>query len=200
MDRHPVENDPVRQTISHSAEATAAFHLLIKHNAHPASLKAWLSMLSPPSKDLLRNVTRVRRNAERLARTARKLADEVEREARTARLIMVKDTLRFPHLIDTLPRLLREYAEVWPGAFLKPSMFGPADRFDLVIMFLKFVKKETGRYHYREVADILNAMDEVPDASEKSTNDSKWTEITLRQLAYRERKHQRPPALYGTRT
>jgi hypothetical protein len=76
-----------------------------------------------------------------------------------------------------LPRILREYASVWTALLSLPRTRGGSQQTDEIAALLEIVKSFTGRYHYREVADLLDVM-----------TGTCWDELKLKQLHYRAKK------------
>jgi hypothetical protein len=99
-----------------------------------------------------------RRNAEQLARNCKKLAGEIERATHRwpfGTRMMYSDYMEWMEL----PRILRSYANAWEEQLRHPYRSARSPRNVNVIRLLKYVKEKTGRYHYPEVADLLNATD-----------------------------------------
>src|ERR1700752_635613 len=89
-----------------------------------------------------------------------------------------------------VPRRLQEYAALWERLLKRKRAGGNASpKSERIAALLEIVNNETGSPHYREVADLLNVMEE---AVREQKSGLKWTESKLAELLYRSRRRMRP--------
>jgi hypothetical protein len=108
-----------------------------------------------------------KRRAVQLVRQARNLADQIERASASPPIPIAGNYFEIqalPTVQAPLPEMLRAYATCWEhihGWRLKVShSTGPSSpRSDKIWALLDIVKQRTGRYHYQEIADLINAFD-----------------------------------------
>jgi hypothetical protein len=150
----------------------------------PEHLRSWLRDISGSS-DRYRKRNEDKRRASQLAREARDLASEIERATKSPPIAFFGTGSDIQTMLS-LPGSLRAYASYWekllsirwPGGMTSP-------RADSVAALLEIIKKRTGSYRYRQVADVLNAMDV---ASRGVNGGASWDVASLKQAQYRSRK------------
>lgn len=153
---------------------------LIKGGLKPDHLKYFLfEMARAPNKIVNRNPARLAVAA--LARKCRALADEIERTQPTASFFI------FPasngRIFTAIPNSLRAYATACDTTLsLFKGPHGATARAEAIAAFLEIVKFETGRYHFPEVADLVNASLWAHGKS------SRWHPSSLKQLMLRARR------------
>jgi hypothetical protein len=86
-----------------------------------------------------------------------------------------------------LPRTLRGYANAWKKQFKHSYRAARSPRNENIIRLLRYVKKQTRRYHYEEVADLLNATD-AAYGWETLSGYSRWTATNLSSVIKRKKK------------
>jgi hypothetical protein len=85
-----------------------------------------------------------------------------------------------------LPSTLRQYADFWDGLLaMRVPNAGVGPRTESIYALLEIVKWFSGKYHYNEVADLLNVMDMAYDRNRGGT---RWDATNLKQLQFRARK------------
>jgi hypothetical protein len=100
-------------------------------------------------------------------RQARNLADQIECASKSSPIPIAGNYFEIqalPTLQHQLPGMLRAYASCWDhihGWRVRISRgTGPqSPRADKIWALLDIVKQRTGRYHYQEIADLINAFD-----------------------------------------
>ena len=83
-----------------------------------------------------------------------------------------------------LPRVLRNYANAWEEQLKHPYRSPRTPRNENIVRLLEYVKSKTGRYHYKEIADLLNATDAAYGWECRDGND-RWSPENLRDINYR---------------
>jgi hypothetical protein len=141
-----------------------AFDTLVRKKIDRELLEYWLRNIAD-APDKYGHEPNDKRRATQLVRHANRLADEIER-ARNAPPIPIRgrwsDFQSLPTLESTLPGMLRTYASCWDHICNWKGLVqtGPkSPRTDKIWVLLDIVKKCTRRYHYREIADLINVLD-----------------------------------------
>ena len=84
-----------------------------------------------------------------------------------------------------LPANLRKYADLWENVLSWGGAPEPSPRSMAISGLLDVVKWGTGRYHYKEIAELLAAADL---AYGRTGQDIRWDVTNLKQLQYRSHK------------
>jgi hypothetical protein len=164
-----------------------SWDILIKKGIQRGMLKAWLRDIAG-SPDKYGSETIDKHRAESLVKQARKLAAQIERANSSPPLSFTGSLadLRDLQVGWSLPRNLRSYARYWENRLLWLSVRRDTDpRSDKITVALEYIRECTGKYHYREFADLLDFAG-VPFRGRQSG--SVWSESTLRQLQHRYRR------------
>jgi hypothetical protein len=158
-----------------TSQVKKAFDTLVKDNVNPILLEHWLRTIAA-SRDKYVRRNEPRREVRRLAYRAKKLASEIERATQSPPILLMATSSEIQLMLE-LPKVLREYAIVWTALLSLPRSRGASPRTEEIAALLEIVKSLAGRYHYREVADLLDVM-----------TSTRWDELKLKQLHYRAKK------------
>jgi hypothetical protein len=142
-----------------------AFNTLVKKKLDPRFLEyCLLDIATAPNK--YGHQANDRRRAAQLVRDARNLADQIECASKSPPIPLMGSPFEIQALLaiqHQLPGMLRAYASNWDHilGFRRVSRStGPTSpRTDKIWALLDIVKQRTGRYHYQEIADLINAFD-----------------------------------------
>ena len=154
------------ETALETAGDKRAFNILVKKKINPQFLEYCLrDIATAPNK--YGDQANDKRRAEQLVRQARNLADQIERASSSPPIPIAGiyfEIQDLPTLQARLPEMLRAYASCWEhihGWRVKVSRStGPSSpRTDKIWALLEIVKQRTRRYHYQEIADLINAFD-----------------------------------------
>jgi hypothetical protein len=157
--------------------ARGAFSELTKEKLSLGTLEFWLFAVGTAS-NKAPNLKRGRQKAAKLASKARALASEVGRlpipfDAPSGPDLWVAPQLAYALL--TYAHALDESISLFPRHTTSP-------RTDNITALLTIVKEATGRYHFAEIADLLNAVEFA------FGRNPGWDVSGLRQLMYRWRQ------------
>jgi hypothetical protein len=176
--------------------AREAFDKLVEDRADPRLLERWLSTIAALPK-AIQHRSIGRRELGSLRSKVSSLVSQIELANQSARVFgelfpfVTSKALADPqdplsHLIR-LPILLREYARILDVVCSKSPL--PTRRFsprNQAIGFLLYVIKEsTRRYHYEEVAVLLNAADNAGRNGDDG-GEARWDPSILKQRVYRD--------------
>jgi hypothetical protein len=145
----------------------------------------FLQMIGVSSDEPIEWPAKKRLAKRQLARKCRKLANDIESAKWPfgARM-MYSDYAEW----SELPRVLRSYANAWEEQ-LKHHYRSPRTPRNLnVIRLLEYVKSKTRRYHYNEIADLLNATD-ATYGWEWYDGNERWSLENPRDINYRAREN-----------
>lgn len=123
------------------------------------------------------------RVAEQVLEKFRKLAAGIERAIHDwpfGTRMMYSDYIE----LSELPGSLRSYANAWEKRLKHPYRSVRTPRNENIITLLEYVKSKTGRYHYEEIADLLNATDATYGWEWYDGND-RWSGLNLKDIKFR---------------
>jgi hypothetical protein len=175
--------------------AKTAFDKLVKNGAQQEHLKTLLRSIadlpektrSDRRKAKCRRVER--RNVLALANKARRLATQIEDVGNAGPMVIRLVSPELHEQLVNTPKLLRRFAEAWVEAHEGPRGQAISERNWAIISLLEFIRRTTKKPHYREVADLLDAIDS-PDNSRKTHRI--WHERRMERLMTRFMNFARP--------
>ncbi len=183
------EKENSELTVEKVLEAEAAkqaFDTLVRKKVDPELLKYWLREIATAPEKYAKG-QESKTDAAQLVRNARSLANKIERARKSPPLLFRGRAMDLPlkpiaRLEDELVESLRQYASYWESLMSKPLGRGRVSpRTDRILVLLDIVKRRTGTCHYREIADLLNAMDKAYRSGTKGTI---WDITNLGELQY----------------
>jgi hypothetical protein len=144
-----------------------------------------LQMIGVSSDEPIEWPAKKRRVKAELAGKCRKLAADIERAKWPfGTQMMYSDYSEW----SELPCVLRSYANAWEEQFKHHYRSPRTPRNLNVIRLLEYVKSKTRRYHYNEIADLLNATD-ATYGWEWYNGNERWSLENLRDINYRAREN-----------
>jgi hypothetical protein len=166
-----------------------AFTTLVRKKVDPHFLEYCLrDIATAPNK--YGHKTDNKRRAAQLVRQARNLADQIECASKSSPIPIMGNYFEIqalPTLQHQLPGMLRAYASCWDhihGWRVRISRgTGPeSPRTDKIWALLDIVKQRTGRYHYQEIADLINAFDRAhhPNEAVRTLSVQDLTQLRIR--------------------
>jgi hypothetical protein len=166
-----------------------AFNTLVRKKIDPQFLEYCLrDIATAPNK--YGNQANDKRRAVQLVRQARNLADQIQLASKSPPIPLMGSPFEIKALLvhqRELPEMLRAYASCWEhihGRRLKVSRStGPSSpRTDKIWALLDIVKQRTRRYHYQEIADLINAFDLAyrPNEAVRTLSAQYLTQLRLR--------------------
>ena len=163
--------------------AKKAFDTLVEDKVDPRLLKSWMLQIARlPDEDTKEKQDR--RKAGQLAQRAKGLAKEIERATESHPVLLMITGPELEEMLG-LPKMLRRYANVWETCLSVFKGRHASSQSYAIAGLLDIVKSSTGRYHFKEVADLLNAMDL---AFRRSRGGPRWDATNLKQLQFRATK------------
>jgi hypothetical protein len=126
----------------------------------PEEIGNWLRRIGASSDKPIEWPRNERRDANQLANRCRKLAADIERGNKKWPFWSRSIPADFIEWSEQ-PRVLRSYADAWKKDLKHPYRSARSPRNKNIIRLLAYVTDKTGRFHYEEVADLLNATDAV---------------------------------------
>jgi len=163
--------------------AKKAFDRLVEDELDQGLLEYWLCSIAS-SLDTIRARPYNRRRAASLVKKTRKLATEIERESHSSSIPLTGRGSDIEGML-MLPKILRTYANFLETNLSMRVSGNVSPRTEQIDALLEIVKQMTGRYHYEEVADLLNAVD---TASGRGEDGPLWDVTNLKQRQYLARK------------
>jgi len=163
--------------------AKDAFDKLVRLKVDPEEIGNLLRMIGASSDEPIvwpRGKSRV---AEHLSVKCRKLAADIERaihEWPFGTRMIYSDFIEW----SELPRILRSYANAWEKQLKHPYRSVRTPRNENILRLLEYVKSKTGKYHYEEVAELLNATDAAYGWESRDGND-RWSAVSLKDIKFR---------------
>ncbi len=153
----------------------------------PEEIGNWLRRIGASSDKPIEWPRNERRDANQLADKSRKLAADIESGNKKwpfwSRAIPA-DFMEW----SELPRVLRSYADAWKKELTRPYRSARSPRNKNIIRLLGYIKDKTGRLHYEEVADLLNATDVVYGwewCDRNGDSVDRWSAGSLAAIEYR---------------
>jgi hypothetical protein len=190
---HPFGNDarfrkglPSLQDILDAPEdrcANNAFKKLARLKVDPEEIGNLLVMIGASSDELIVWPRGKQRNAEQVLEKFRKLAAGVERaihEWPFGTRMMYSDYIG----LTELPGILRSHANAWEKQLEHPYRSVRTARNENILRLLEYVKSKTGKHHYEEVAELLNATDAAYGWESRDGN-PRWSAQNLRDIEFR---------------
>lgn len=164
-------------------DARSTFDKLVEDKLDERLLEYWLRYIAGSS-DTTKARRFERRKVSSLVKKVRKLATEIEQESQTPAIPFIG---RGPDIerIVALPKRLRTYADSLETSLSIRVSGNVSSRSEGIAALLEIVKEVTGRYHYEEVAVLLNAVD---IASGRGEDGPLWDVTNLKQRQYLARK------------
>jgi hypothetical protein len=165
-------------------EAKEAFDKLVKAKAKRPELRFWLLYIAALP-DRKPSAHQDRRKALELARKARSLAADIEEAQERPPLSIFMPVGLTISKLPMLPAVLRDYARSWDETL---SLRGPRDaspQSEAIAALVDYVKFHTGKDHYAEVVELLNATDL---ALYPANTGPRWDISNLKQLVFRARR------------
>lgn len=163
--------------------AKDAFDKLVHLKVEPEEIGNWLRMIGVSSDEPIVWPRGKQRVAEQVLKKFRKLAADIERaihEWPFGTRMMYSDYIELTELPDSL----RSYANAWEKRLKQPYRSVRTPRNENIIRLLEYVKSKTGRYHYEEIADLLNATDATYGWEWDDRND-RWSALNLKDIKFR---------------
>lgn len=163
--------------------AKDAFDKLVRLKVDPEEIGNLLVMIGASSDEPIVWPRRKQRVAEQVLEKFRKLAAGIEgaiHEWPFGTRMMYSDYIE----LSELPGVLRSYANAWEERLKHPYRSVRTPRNENILRLLEYVKSKTGRYHYEEVAELLNATDAAYGWEPRDGND-RWSAVNLKDINYR---------------
>jgi len=161
--------------------AKGAFDKLVARKVDQEEIGNLLQMIGVSSNEPIEWPAKKRRVKAGLAAKCRKLAADIERAKWPfGTRMMYSDFIEW----SELPRILRSYANAWEKQLKHPYRSARTPRNENILRLLEYVKSKTGKYHYEEVTELLNATDAVYGWESLDEN-PRWSAQNLRDIKFR---------------
>jgi len=158
-----------------------SFDALVREGIDPKILEGMLSVISSSPNKYTPSSSN-RRMARLLPGKVERLAKAIERANQSLPILLIRDRSLLASM-QRLPKELRTYASFWEKFVAVPLPHAASPRTEMIAALLELVKYYTRKYHYAEVADLLNVTEE----SFRKGN-VRWNEGSLKQLHHRAKK------------
>jgi hypothetical protein len=163
--------------------AKDAFDKLVRLKVDPEEIGNLLVMIGASSDEPIVWPREKQRVAEQVLKTFRKLAAGIERaihEWPFGTRMMYSDYIE----LNELPGILRSHANAWETRLKHPYRSVRTPRNENILRLIEYVKSKTGKHHYEEVTELLNATDAAYGWESRDEN-PRWSAQNLRDIKFR---------------